>query len=119
MPSNPKWLPRAKRMLMDGMSRNKIAAALDISPARLSVVFIEHGLGAGPDGKPRPTRRPERAPEDVEAQPDLAPSLPWSRGRFPLGADPFANLTQRERDLIARAAPEAAMWAIMQARGLA
>lgn len=119
MPSNPKWLPRAKRMLMDGMSRNKIAAELDISPARLSAVLIEHKLGAGPDGAPRPNRRPERALDDVQPEPEPAVSAPWPRGRFMLGADPFANLTQRERDVIARAAPEAAMWAIMQARGLA
>lgn len=119
MPSNPKWLPRAKRMLMDGMSRNKIAAELGISPARLSAVLIEHKLGAGPDGKPRPNRRPVCVVDDVEAEPEPVASVPWPRGRFPLGADPFANLTQRERDVIARAAPEAAMWAIMQARGLA
>lgn len=119
MPSNPKWLPSAKRMLMDGMSRYKIAAELGISTARLSAVLIEHGLGAGPDGKPRACRRPAQVPDDAQSEPEPAASASWPRGRFPFGTDPFANLTRSERDVIARAAPEAAMWAIMQARGLA
>lgn len=117
MPSNPKWLAKAKQMLAEGHSRGAIAKVCGVSTVRVSAVLIEHGLGAGVGGGPRRYNKRAGDAEPVVAEP--VPDLPWPTGTHKLGRDPFGNLTERERAVIARAAPEAAMWAVMQARGLA
>ena len=106
---NPVWLPDARERLAEGMTRRDVAEALGVSYTRLCDVL--RAAGDGREAVPA-----QRAVYEQNSMQRC--KLPWPRGKHQLGFDPFNGLTERERDVIARAAPEAAMWAIATARGL-
>jgi transposase len=111
------WHDEAKRLRAEGKSRREIAEAVKKSVRTVEKAF--YGMPPVGDTDAKAEGYAKLAHANKARQEALREMREgWPRGQHRLGCDPFRAITDTEIEMVADMAPEAAMYAIAQARGL-
>jgi hypothetical protein len=110
------WHDEAKRLRAEGKSRAEIAAAVGKNVRSIEKLFQGQSMASDAARAEGYAKLAHANKARQEALREMREG--WPQGKHRLGCDPFRDLTDVERAVVAALAPEAAMVVIATARGL-